>query len=446
MELTNSAKNINYLNFTICFGTVFTLTFIFMPFLFNIINCLLFFVNHIFKLSLLITSNKINHHHIISINKKLKNDLPIYTILVPLYKEEYKVSDILKSIKNINYPKDKLDVKFILEKDDKLTIKTLLTLDIPKYISIIKVPVSFPRTKPKALNYAMPYIKGKYLTIYDAEDVPDVNQLLIAVENFEKLPKNFACLQAKLNFYNSNKNLLTKFFSFEYSVWFEYLLKGLNNYNLPIPLGGTSNHFKVSVLKKIKGWDAYNVTEDADLGIRLSKLGYKIQIIDSTTMEEATFNIYNWIKQRSRWIKGFIQTSLVFFKYRKDNKLNFYNTISVYLFITFSVYNFFIMPWIFFMLLLNFNKYILSLWVINGIISLSYMYVSVFLVWLKNKKTKLILDYLAFMLWPLYFILHSVACYIAIFELIKRPFYWSKTPHGDMLELEINNFKKLEFK
>ncbi|CAF1580414.1 unnamed protein product [Didymodactylos carnosus] len=177
---------------------------------------------------------------------------------------------------------------------------------------LIKVPFSLPRTKPKALNYAMQYCKGKYVVIYDAEDRPAFDQLLKAVIEFDRLPEEYVCLQAKLTFYNENENLLTKLFNIEYCIWFEYLLTGLSLMSLPVLLGGTSNHFKLDILQKVGFWDAYNVTEDADLGIRLSSFNYKVWILDSYTYEESPIDIMSWINQRSRWIKGFLQTFLVF--------------------------------------------------------------------------------------------------------------------------------------
>ncbi|MDN3030621.1 MAG: glycosyltransferase family 2 protein [Candidatus Tisiphia sp.] len=208
-------------------------------------------------------------------------------------------------------------------------IKESILYELPCYIHLIKVPFTLPRTKPKSLNYAMQYCKGKYVVIYDAEDRPDTDQLLKAVIAFDSLPKEYVCLQAKLNFYNENENLLTKLFSIEYCLWFKYLLKGLSIMNLPVTLGGTSNHFKVDALQKIGFWDAYNVTEDADLGIRLYSFGYKVHMIDSYTLEESPIDIINWINQRSRWIKGFIQTFLVFLAQKdKYKRFKFYQIIT----------------------------------------------------------------------------------------------------------------------
>ncbi|MEY3197214.1 MAG: hypothetical protein RLZZ59_582 [Pseudomonadota bacterium] len=201
--------------------------------------------------------------------------LPIYSILVPMYQEEYGVKSILFNLKNLNYPKDKLDIKLIVEADDTKSLTILNSIELPYYIEIIKVPYSEPRTKPKALNYAMSYIKGDYVTIYDVEDSPDRDQILKVISNFENLPDNFACIQAKLNFYNKYENLLSRLFSIEYSIWFDFLLPALDRIGVPVPLGGNSNHFKVEVIRKIGLWDAYNVTEDADLGLRLFFAGYR---------------------------------------------------------------------------------------------------------------------------------------------------------------------------
>jgi len=315
-----------------------------------------------------------------------------------------------------------------------LTKRTIAVSNIPEYVQVIKVPFSLPRTKPKALNYAIAFIKGEYLTIYDAEDIPDPNQLLKAVYAFRTLPENYACIQAKLNFYNKNENLLTKFFSIEYSVWFEYLLRGLSLLDLPVTLGGTSNHFKVCMLAEALYWDPYNVTEDADLGIRLYMKGYKVHLINSTTMEEAPSDIFTWVAQRARWIKGFIQTFFVFIKMKKDYKrFGFLKVASVYIFVGLSTYSFFCLPWLFIIFMLDINPNIYYLWMINTLFSFSYMYAIAYLV-IKNSKSSInqltLSDWITLIAWPAYFILHTVACYRALWETITSPFKWNKTPHG----------------
>jgi len=250
-------------------------------------------------------------------------ELPIYTILVPLYKETEVAGKIIRYLSRLDYPQDKLDVKFLLEADDQATIDVCRRTTLPPNYELVVVPDAQPKTKPKACNHGLERAKGEYLVIYDAEDRPEPDQLKKAIVAFRKanpprtgLRRIFGrpetvCLQAKLNYYNPAQNLLTKWFTIEYSTWFDLFLPGLHRIGSPIPLGGTSNHFKTSVLQFIGGWDPFNVTEDCDLGIRLHKMGFKTQILDSTTWEEANSQVWNWVRQRSRWVKGYIQTHLV---------------------------------------------------------------------------------------------------------------------------------------
>lgn len=441
--------------------------------------------------------------------------MPIYTILVPLYKELSKLRSIIKNISLINYPKNRLDVKIIIEDDDYLMIKEIALYNLPSYFHVILVPKSFPRTKPKALNYALEYSRGEYIVVYDAEDKPEPNQLLKALAMFKNLPSEYICVQAKLNFYNKNENILTKMFNIEYSLWFEYILKGLSLLELPMPLGGTSNHFKADILRKLGGWDAHNVTEDAELGIRIYSQGYKVAILDSYTLEEAPNRLGNWLNQRSRWIKGFLQTFFVF-KAQKDKyrKLTLLQVIIIYIFIGLSTYNFWCLPFIIFSIVINKNSVINYLWLVNSFFSLLYLYGTAFYIFkdslksrkirknfeknsayrtaeyaiehnilensiqdrfrcesmenVKLRKQKQILqnslayhtveyathnkkelkstqkisykkglmfqDLAAVFLWGGYFILHTIASYKAVFEIIFCPFKWSKTKHGVSIE------------
>lgn len=312
-----NAKVINYRKMVAGFLLLFVASIYFSANSFHAFNNVIYLIQNFFKQLLFYRASSDRSWNLDDINKLEPDvlegeELPIYTIFVPLYKEVNKVGDIVCAIENLDYPKSRLDVKLIVEIDDRDMLKALNIITLPSYVEIVKVPYSMPRTKPKAMNYATPYIKGEYLCVYDAEDVPDPEQLKKALAAFRKLPQEYACVQARLNFYNANQNILTKFFSMEYSLWFDYLLAGLSVSDLPLTLGGTSNHFKVSVLEKVGYWDAYNVTEDAELGIRLYANGYKIAMLDSYTMEEAPISINNWIMQRSRWIKGFIQTFYIF--------------------------------------------------------------------------------------------------------------------------------------
>ena len=238
-------------------------------------------------------------------------DLPVYTVLVPLYKETEVADKIIRASTGLDYPADKLDIKLLLEPDDKETIRVCEESLIPACCEVIVVPPSMPKTKPKACNHGLTRARGEYLVIYDAEDRPEPDQLKKAVLAFRRARKRTICMQAKLNYYNPRQNFLTKWFTIEYTTWFDLFLPGLHALRAPIPLGGTSNHFKTEVLREIGGWDPFNVTEDCDLGIRLHRLGYRTQVIDSTTWEEANSRVGNWIRQRSRWVKGYIQTHLV---------------------------------------------------------------------------------------------------------------------------------------
>ena len=236
---------------------------------------------------------------------------PTYTVLCPLYKEWQVMPQFIKAMSGLDYPKDKLQVMLLLEEDDTNTIDKVKEFLVPNFFKGAIVPHSMPKTKPKALNYGMQFATGEYVVVYDAEDIPETDQLKKSVLGFEKADKKVVCMQAKLNFYNPRQNLLTRIFTAEYSLWFDLVLTGLQSINAPIPLGGTSNHFRTNDLIKLKGWDPFNVTEDADLGVRLAKAGYQTAIVDSTTHEEANSAYGNWFNQRTRWIKGYIQTYFV---------------------------------------------------------------------------------------------------------------------------------------
>ncbi len=237
------------------------------------------------------------------------DELPLYSILIPAYREPEVIAEVIAAIDAIEYPKNRLDVKILLEEDDDETIRVASAARRGPHIQIVLVPAAEPRTKPKALNYGLAAAIGEYVTIYDAEDRPDPLQLRRAVVAFRRVGGSVACLQAKLSYHNANQNVITRWFTAEYDSWFSQLLPGIGDG--PIPLGGTSNHFRRAVLVRAGAWDPYNVTEDADLGIRLYRSGWTAAVLDSTTLEEANSDFVNWVKQRSRWYKGYLQTWLV---------------------------------------------------------------------------------------------------------------------------------------
>jgi len=241
------------------------------------------------------------------------DSLPLrtYTILVPVYKEAAILGQLISNLDQLNYPRNLLQVLVLVEDDDDETITALADITLPDHFEIVLVPESFPRTKPKACNVGLAQAVGEYCVIYDAEDRTDPDQLLAAVEAFSTAPRDVVCVQAELQYFNPSTNVLTRWFAAEYACNFSLVLPGLTRLNAPVPLGGTSNHFRTRMLRDLGGWDGYNVTEDADLGMWIARARQRVAIIDSVTWEEANSRVGNWVRQRSRWIKGYIQTYLV---------------------------------------------------------------------------------------------------------------------------------------
>ncbi|MEE2057132.1 glycosyltransferase [Rhodococcus artemisiae] len=237
--------------------------------------------------------------------------LPAYTVLVPAYNEPEVVGDLVAAMHAIDYPAEKLQVLLLLEEDDTVTIDAAEAAGLGASVEILKVPAADPRTKPKACNYGLHFTTGEIVTIFDAEDRPDPLQLRRVVVAFDRVGSDVACVQAKLAFHNGSQNMLTGWFTADYALWFSFILPGLMVSKAPIPLGGTSNHIRRSVFDDIGAWDPYNVTEDADLGVRIAESGYRTAVLDSTTLEEANSDPINWVRQRSRWYKGYLQTWLV---------------------------------------------------------------------------------------------------------------------------------------
>lgn len=380
-----------------------------------------------------------------------EKELPVYTVLVPVYKEKEVVKKLMENISTIDYPQYKLDVRILLEEGDEETIAVLRSMKLPSNFTPVIVPKSQPQTKPKACNYGLLQAKGEYVVIYDAEDRPEPDQLKKAYLAFKNLPEDYVCIQAKLNYFNSSHNVLTKLFTQEYSMWFELLLVGIMQMDIPIPLGGTSNHFKMSFLKQVGGWDPFNVTEDADLGIRLYKFRYKTAILDSRTWEEANSNVFNWIRQRSRWIKGYMQTWLVHMRH----PVEFFKTVGLRGFIGYQAMILgtpllpLINPVFWVMVVLWYSThagwiqemfpgplyYIATVQFILGNFLFTYMNLIGMYHVIRDCALKRaqpfsygLIKYALFT--PVYWVLMSIAAYKAFFQLIRNPFYWEKTDHG----------------
>ncbi|MBA3868484.1 MAG: glycosyltransferase [Anaerolineae bacterium] len=370
---------------------------------------------------------------------------PRYTILCPLYKEAAVVQQFASAMQKLDYPTDKLQILFLTEADDEGTRAAIRAANLPAHFEIVVVPDGKPRTKPRACNYGLLKANGDFVVIYDAEDMPDILQLKKAVLAFAEHGLDVGCIQAKLNFYNSRQNILTRWFTIEYSTWFDATLPGLQWGQFALPLGGTSNHFRLSSLRGIGAWDAYNVTEDCDLGLRLASEGFRTMVLDSTTYEEANPNVRNWIRQRSRWIKGYMQSYLIYMRrpLLYSNPLKWRDFISMQLIVGGRTAVLLINPimWLILGLFFVFRNvpsvvsvyqmffpglvlYFAVLCLIFG--NLTYIYTH-FIGCLKRGEFGLVKWTL---LMPIYWLLGSYAGFKGLYQLITKPHYWEKTTHG----------------
>jgi hypothetical protein len=368
-----------------------------------------------------------------------ERDLPFYTILVPVFREANIIAKLIDNLRGIDYPANKLEILLLIEEVDQETLTAARASQPPETLTIVQIPDGAPRTKPRACNVGLSFAKGEYLVIYDAEDRPEPDQLKKAVIAFRDGGNDLACVQAALNYFNAHENFLTRMFTLEYSYWFDYMLPGLDRLHLPIPLGGTSNHFRTSVLRELGGWDPFNVTEDADLGIRASAEGYRVGVINSTTYEEANSRYGNWIRQRSRWIKGYMQTTLV---YLRDpvGLVRAVGPVQAAAFAaliggTAATFLCVLPLWAIFLITLavdlpvteSFPRWVVYLGALNLVVGNALMvYINV-LALFKRRQYRLLPFAFAN---PLYWMLHSIAAYRAFWQLVTNPFYWEKTDHG----------------
>lgn len=407
---------------------------------------LLYFVDAVFYLY--IVSKSLTKQQEIDVTDEEINNideskLPVYTILCPLYKEAHVAPQFLDAISKMDWPLEKLDVMFLLEENDIETIEAFNQMHLPYYARTVIVPDSQPKTKPKACNYGLTFAKGEYLVIFDAEDIPEPQQLKKVYLGFQKVPKSVKCLQAKLSYYNSRYNLLTRFFTAEYALWFDMTLPGLQSLNSALPLGGTSNHFKTENLLELKGWDPFNVTEDADLGVRLFQKGYRTAVINSNTYEEATSVNKNWLRQRSRWLKGYMQTYLVHMR----NVVPFIKTKGIIHNLIFQlnvggkILFVLLNPFMWVITLLYFVAYPwfgptmkaiyvapISYFAVTSWIFGNFMFLYVYMIAVAKRKQWDLAKYI--FLIPLYWLMMSTAAMIAFYQLIFKPHYWEKTLHG----------------
>jgi cellulose synthase/poly-beta-1,6-N-acetylglucosamine synthase-like glycosyltransferase len=367
-------------------------------------------------------------------------DLPIYTVLVPAYREPEVIDTLLHHLGALDYPAERLDLKLLLEADDTETVERALRHPLADSVDIVLVPPGEPRTKPKALNYGLTLARGELVTIYDAEDQPDPLQLRRAAAAFADAPDDLACLQAQLTYRNPDQNLITRWFTIEYLMWFSLFLPGLAATDAPIPLGGTSNHIRRRALEGLGGWDPYNVTEDADLGVRLHRVGWRCGVLGSVTYEEANSDFVNWMKQRSRWYKGYLQTWLVHLR----RPVRLWRELGPS---GFAQFNLFVGGTPLLALLNPVFWGLTTLWFLGhfgliqdlfpapvyyaGLVSwavgnLSVLYLNV-LTARKAERPSLVV---ASLLVPVYWLMMSMAAIKAAVQLVFQPTYWEKTTHG----------------
>jgi cellulose synthase/poly-beta-1,6-N-acetylglucosamine synthase-like glycosyltransferase len=366
--------------------------------------------------------------------------LPDYTVLVPVYREANVIGGLMRNLAALDYPSEKLEILVLLEADDEETIAAARAARPPSTVRLVVVPDAQPKTKPKACNVGLFLARGDLLVIFDAEDRPEPLQLRKAVAAFEHAGERTICVQARLRYWNDSTNLLTRMFSLEYGYWFGIMLPGLDRLRLPIPLGGTSNHFRIDALRKLVGWDPHNVTEDADLGLRAAVEGYRVGVIDSDTDEEACAELRPWIRQRTRWIKGYMQTALVHTRSprRLVAQVGVRDALGFLLLIAGTPLTFLLAPvmWVGTAAWYAFGEPHLPLvdsgvfWTIalinliigNGIMILLNLLGAVRGHGWRSAPFAL--------LNPFYWVLHSIAAWRALVQLIHKPFYWEKTPHG----------------
>jgi len=370
--------------------------------------------------------------------------LPIYSILVPLFEETEVVADLVAALDRLNWPKDRLDILFVTEACDDETRRALVAAVGDRDMRIVVVPEGTPRTKPRALMYALGNARGEYVVVYDAEDEPAPDQLRLAYARLSAPGSRTGCVQAQLNVYNVDDSFFSRQFTIEYTALFDAILPALPALRLPVLLGGTSNHFRREVLEAAGGWDPYNVTEDADLGIRLARAGWQVEVLPSTTWEEAPACFGVWIGQRTRWLKGWMQTCLVHL--RRPAVLR--RELGTRAFLGFNI----LMGGLIVSALIHPIFYAVAAWSLwtgsghlampeeggwraavwgLGVANLLLAYgLGMALAWVATRRRHGTgLAWRAVFI-PVYWLLISLAAYRALFELVRAPYYWEKTAHN----------------
>lgn len=368
------------------------------------------------------------------------NNMPHISIMIPLHMESRVVPRLIRRMQRLNYPVHRREFLFVVEEDDTLTRSAFeAAAPLPEGFRVICVPDGQPKTKPRALNYALNFCRGSIVGVYDAEDAPERNQLEKVAAGFSTAPPDVVCLQGRLDYYNPRENWLARCFTTEYASWFRLILPGLSYLRLPVPLGGTTLFVRRTALEELGAWDAHNVTEDADLGIRLARRGWRTALLPTTTHEEANCRTWPWIKQRSRWIKGYMITYLVHMRnpWRLLRELGLRQFIGFQVFFGASISQFFLAPflWSFWLIPLGFDHPVTQVLGDTGSLMLTVLFLFCEAISLMTSLASVSAPHMRHLLpWtlsmPFYFPLATPAAYKATYELILKPFYWDKTTHG----------------
>jgi cellulose synthase/poly-beta-1,6-N-acetylglucosamine synthase-like glycosyltransferase len=364
---------------------------------------------------------------------------PVVSLIVPLFREMEIAGRLLDRLRRIDYPTELLDILLVVEEADNQTAAALLGIRLPHHVRIITVPDGPLKTKPRALNFALNFCRGSIVGVYDAEDRPDPRQIHRVVAHFAQCGPDVACVQGVLDFYNRRHNWLSRCFAIEYAAWFRAVLPGMARLGLVVPLGGTTLFFRRTILETIGAWDAHNVTEDADLGIRLARRGYRTEFIDSVTEEEPNVRALSWIRQRSRWLKGYALTWSVHMRqpirlWREVGALRFLGLQALF-FGTLSQFLLAPVLWGFWLVALGLsNPYddVIPSGMLTGLgvtFVLAELLNLVVAIWAVRRAGHR--DLIAWTpTMAVYFPLGTLAAFKALAEVVTRPFYWDKTEHG----------------
>jgi cellulose synthase/poly-beta-1,6-N-acetylglucosamine synthase-like glycosyltransferase len=366
--------------------------------------------------------------------------LPRVSVMVPLFREERIAEALIRRLSKLTYPKALLEVVLVLEAKDSVTRATLRRTQLPLWMRVIEVPDDGTiTTKPRALNYALDFCRGDIIGIWDAEDAPEPDQLEKVAAHFAHAGPKVACVQGMLDFYNNRSNWLARCFTIEYASWWRMVLPGVEKLGLVLPLGGTTLFFRRPILEKLGGWDAHNVTEDADLGLRLARMGYTTELIPTVTYEEANCRAWPWVKQRSRWLKGYLITYCVHMRRPGQllRDLGWMRFAGVQAMFLATVSQFAALPllWSFWLLSLGLPHPVVAtlgadvIWPIAiFFIATEMLNMLIGMLAVSDRSHRFLVPWVLTL--PLYFPLGALACYKALYELATDPFYWDKTQHG----------------